>query len=521
MSRADETRERPPRPSGERPRGFLASGPRWAGSLWHGHETWWLLLVVIVYVVAQRLLFHMDRYLAYDEAIYLSQVYPGVVPDGFAPLRARGLPWLISPVSLFSPPVAVVRYYLLVVFGVMAFVAFRAWVPVLRMRAVAAAALFFAGWLALHFGTEINPNLPVAFGGIAAAGYVAQHLSRDLDEPRRRRALVKAAAAVAFVAVIRPSDAVWLTVGLLPVTLARRPRVLFTRWAVLAAGLAAGWLPWVIEAYISYGGFLTRLRVSSTASGSGFHPVTALHQLAETDGPLVGTQVTAPLLGYLWWGLLALGIVLAIGRAVVYRDRTAVVAASAGVASAVPYLMFTTFVDARYLLPAYGLLSVCLCAALPSPPKAPAHRVVTWMAIGLSFAAFAVWFAVFAVWNVHTARLIEYQQYVRRQSALAFAQTLRRLSPGGPCFVASQYGAPEVAFASRCVGTGFSATQPVIWLSRDPGKSPVYVLSTTKPTITAIRPVPGTVRRLSGPGVSGWWLFVAPSQDVRVSGGGA
>jgi hypothetical protein len=512
MSRADQTHEMPPR-TGGKPREHLADWRRRVISLWPRRETRWLLLVVISYVVAQRLLFHIHRYLAYDEAIYLSQVYPGVTPDGFAPLRARGLPWLISPASLFSPPVAVIRYYLLVLFGVMAFVAFRAWVPVLRMRAAAAAALFGTGWLALHFGTEINPNLPVAFGGIAAAGYVAQHLSPGLDEPRRWRALAAAAAAVAFVAVIRPSDAVWLTAGLLPVTLARRPRVLFTRWAVLGAGLVAGWLPWVIEAYTSYGGFITRLRESSTASGSGFHPVTALHQLAETDGPLVGTQTSAPLLGYLWWGLLAIGIVLAIGRAVIRRDRTAAVAASAGVALAVPYLMFTTFVDARYMLPAYGLLSVCLCAALPSPPAALVPRAVTWAAIGVAF-------AVFATWNIHTARLIENQQYVRRQSALHFAQALRRFSPGGRCFFASQYGAPEVAFASRCVGTGFSATQPVIWLHRDPGRSPVYVLTETSPAITAVRPVHGTVRRLSGPGVSGWWLFVAPGKDVRISGGG-
>jgi hypothetical protein len=507
----DQTRERPPPTSGRQPRGLLAGGRRWARSLRPGRETWWLLLVVIGYVVAQRLLFHMHRYLAYDEAVYLSQVYPGVTPDGFAPLRARGVPWLISPVSLFGPPVFAIRYYLLFVSGVLAFAAFHAWVPVLRMRAVAAAVLFCTGWPALHFGTEINPNLPVAFGGIAAAGYLAQHLSGGVDEPQRRRALVKAAAAVAFVAVIRPSDAVWLAVGLLAVAVTRNLRVLLTRWAVLVAGLAVGWVPWVVEAYISYGGFLTRLRESSAASRSGFHPVTALHQLAETDGPLVGTQTSAPLLGYLWWGLLAIGIVFAIGRAIIYRDRTAAVAASAGVALAVPYLLFTTFVDARYMLPAYGLLTVCLCAALPSPPAAIAPRAAAWTAIGVSF-------AVFAVWNVHTARFIEYQQYVRRQSALAFGKILRELSTGGRCFFASQYGAPEVAFASRCTGAGFSATQPVIWLSRDPGTSPVYVLTETSPAITAIRPVHGTVRKLEGPGVSGWWLFVAPRADVRVTG---
>lgn len=35
---------------------------------------------------------------------------------------------MISPVSLFSPPLDVIRYYLLLVCGALLFVAFRAWI---------------------------------------------------------------------------------------------------------------------------------------------------------------------------------------------------------------------------------------------------------------------------------------------------------------------------------------------------------------------------------------------------------
>jgi hypothetical protein len=298
-------------------------------------ETRWLLLIVSSYILAQPLLFHMHRFLVYDEAAYLSEVYPGVTPTGFTAPRARGLTWLIAPASLFSPPLVVIRCYLLLLLGVLMFVAFRAWVPLLRMRAVAAAALFAAGWLTLYYGTEIFPNLPVALGDIAAAGYLAQHLSRSADDRSRRRALVKAAVAVAFVAVVRPTEAAFLVVGLLAVTVSRNPRLLLTRWAVLLAGLIVGWLPWVIEAYARYGGLIARLHASSTEVKSGFYPGNVWRYLTLTDGPIRATSNTAaPLLGYLWWLLLGIGVVLAAWRAVQYGDRTAAVAASGGLASA-------------------------------------------------------------------------------------------------------------------------------------------------------------------------------------------
>jgi hypothetical protein len=483
-----------------------------AGLLRLRRETRWLLLVTICYVFAQPMLFHMHRFLSYDEAVYLSEVYPGVRPTGFSAPRARGLPWLISPVSLFSPPLVIIRCYLLLLLGALLFVAFRAWVPVLRMRAVAAAALFATGWLTLFYGTEIFPNLPVALGDIAAAGYLAQHLSRQVDERTKRGALVKAAVAVALVAVVRPTEATFLAVGLLAIAVTRNPRLLFTRWAALIGGLVIGWLPWVIEAYLRYGGFIARLRAASANVGSGFHPANVWHQLTLTDGPIAGTtDTTAPLLGYLWWLLLVIGIVFAIGRAVRYGDRTAAVAAFGGLASAAQYLLFTVVVEARFLLPAYGLLTVCLVAALPSVPAARPARVGVWAAIGVCF-------AVFAGWNVHTAQVVENQQYLAGQANLKLGQTLHRLSPNGPCFFASQFGFPEISFASGCTGAVIDTSRAAIGLQVNPGSTPVYVLTVTNPTKIAIRPLPGTVRRLHGLQISNWWLFVAPRDTVRVVG---
>jgi hypothetical protein len=467
------------------------------------------MFVTACYVVAQPLLFHMDRFLVGDEAVYVSEVYPGMTPTGFSAPRARGMSWLISPVSLFSPPVIVIRYYLLLVCGALFFVAFHAWVPMLRMRAVAAAALFATGWLTLYFGAEFIPNVPVALGAIAAAGYLAQHLSRRLDDRTRRRALMKAAVAVALVAVVRPTEATFLAMGLLVVAVTWNRRLLFARWAIIGSGLVIGWMPWVVEAYTRYHGFIVRMRSSSiNAETGGFHPANAWHYLTLTDGPLAGTtDKTAPLLGYLWWLLLVVGVVLAIRRIVRYGDRTAAVAACAGLASAAEYLLLDELVQARFLLPAYGLLTVCLVAALPSVPAARAQRASVWAVIALSF-------AVFAVWNVRIARAVDNHLYLYGQSTLKLGQALRRLSPNGPCFFASQFAYPEIAFASRCRGAIFYISRDTIQLPANPGSSPVYVLTTTDPTKLVIRPVPGTVRRLQG---NGMWVFVAPSDSVQVS----
>jgi hypothetical protein len=153
------------------------------------------------------------------------------------------------------------------------------------------------------------------------------------------------------------------------------------------------------------------------------------------------------------------------------------------------------------------LLTVCLVAALPALPAARALRVGVCAAITLSF-------VVFAGWNVHTARAVENQQYLAGQSSLKLAQTLRGLSHDGHCYFASQFGFPEIAFASGCRGATFDPSSTTIVLPTDPGSTPVYVLTVTDPAKTAIQPLPGTVRRLRGGGISHWWLFAAQRHGI-------
>lgn len=452
---------------------------------------------------------HMGRFLGYDESVYVSQVYPGVPTIAFSAPRARGISWLISPVSLFGPPVVAIRYYLLVLLGVLLFIAFRAWVPILRMRAVAAAALFATGWITLYYSTIVMPNMPVAVGDIAAVGYLAQHLSPRLDDQARRRALVKAAVAVALVAVVRPTDATTVALGMTAVAVTRNWRLLVTRCAVLGGALIIGWLPWVIEAYLRYGGFVARMRAASAEVGGGFHPANLWHYLSL---PVFGARGTSiPVLGYLSWLLLAIGLAFTIGQAARRRDRTpALVAASCGLATGVPYLLFALYLDARYLLPLFGLLAVSLFAALPALPVARLPRAGAYAAIALSFTAFAGW-------NFHAARVLDYQQNLADGVAASLGKAVREASPNGPCYFISQYGFPEISFASGCYGRTFNISQAVVRVPGAPPSATVYVLSVTSPAQLAIQPVPGTVRQLREWPVD-WWLFAASPAAVRSAG---
>jgi hypothetical protein len=92
-----------------------------------------LLAVVLGYVGLTLAVTDLHRYLAYDEAIYLSQVYPGPALPFTAP-RARGLPLLLLPLGWFDAPIPVIRGYLLTIDAGLMYLGFNAWLPVLRGR---------------------------------------------------------------------------------------------------------------------------------------------------------------------------------------------------------------------------------------------------------------------------------------------------------------------------------------------------------------------------------------------------
>jgi hypothetical protein len=487
-----------------------------------------LAAVVAAFAGLCLLVGQLHRFYAYDEAIYLSQIYPGPALPFTAP-RARGLVWLVAPLGWADAPLPVVRAYLLLLNCGLMYLGFRTWLPLLGRRALLAAAAFALSWPALYQATEVFPNLPAAMCAVAAAGYLAQSAARSTARSATRP-LLGAGASLALMAAIRPTEAVFVAGGLCVAALLLAGDT-WRRVNALLAGLAIGWLPWLVEAQARFGGPAQRLADAATNVSGGVHPRNILRQLALTDGPtsapIFGAVPGIPAAGVAWWAALTAGLIVTIGAAwaaMVTRlaDRpsepasarrpagTAIfgsVAALAGVASAGQYLLLTGVVEARFLLPAYALLTLALCSLLPAAP-AP------WQVNALVVAVLAG----FGGWQVATASRLSGAQEKNRDAARSLAQVLTTQAAGRPCFFVSEEAFPVIGFASGCRGARLDPLSPLVYVHDDPGGAPLYALSASDPSDGLVQPVPGTARRLRAEGGGSWWIFVVPRTAVVVNG---
>src|SRR5919109_4228706 len=76
---------------------------------------WWLLMAIaLLYVTAQLVVLPIDRPPLWDESVYLSQVTPGSNAIIFLASRARGITFLIAPVTLLGGSVTAVGGFLLI-----------------------------------------------------------------------------------------------------------------------------------------------------------------------------------------------------------------------------------------------------------------------------------------------------------------------------------------------------------------------------------------------------------------------
>jgi len=77
---------------------------------------WWLLLAVGVgFLVTQLVVAPPGRPSGWDEAVYVSQVTPGMEAMFMAAWRARGITLLIAPVTLLGGSLDAVHLYLTIV----------------------------------------------------------------------------------------------------------------------------------------------------------------------------------------------------------------------------------------------------------------------------------------------------------------------------------------------------------------------------------------------------------------------
>jgi hypothetical protein len=412
----------------------------------------WLVAVAVLHGVAPLVLIGLHWWFGVDETVYLSQINAHVPAGFFSAPRARGTTLVAAPVTLLTSSVAAVRVWLAALSAAALYVAWRPWSALRPGGVVALAALLFSTiWSVIYYSFEAMPNEWVAFGAVAATGFLLRHLATGA-----RRDLVATGLAVAVVALFRPSDALYSGAALLLGCLLLRGRAPGRRRlagaAAVAAGAAAGAAEWIVEAHTSYGGVRARIAAAQAENGGGGLHFAGAAQLRALTGPLLcrnGCRAHAPTGYELWWLVAA----VLVGAALVLDRRRRSPApewmpALVGAALAGEYVFTVTYAAPRFLIPAYALLALpCASALAALVGRARARPVRVALAVGCA--------GVVLVQAVAQALVIRDRiaPAVRRadRRVLAEAADLRRLGLRPPCLVLGEPAWSEnLAYADRC-----------------------------------------------------------------------
>ncbi|MDI3421631.1 hypothetical protein [Streptomyces luteolus] len=328
--------------------------------------------------------------LGWDETVYVSQVSPQAPAAFFSAPRARGITYLVAPVTELTTSVPVLRVYLALLSGLGLFLALWVWRRLLPTPVLAVAGALFASiWITAFYGTQVMPNLWVAYAALIATGCFLRAVRRP-----DARMLLCMAAAVAFAALLRPGDAVWLALPLAVAALLMRARRRLLLLLTLAAALVVGWAEWIIEAYVWYGGLTTRLERASEIQGHlGAYFAFDDHVRALGGRTLCrpcDVAWTHPVTG-LWLIVLPLLVAGGVWAAARTPHRSAIVLATGtGLALAFPYWFTVGYAAPRFLLPAYALLSLPVAHGLVHVVRAAARAGTPWRRVALVGLAAAV-----------------------------------------------------------------------------------------------------------------------------------
>ncbi|HET9672024.1 MAG TPA: hypothetical protein VFQ40_04165 [Actinomycetota bacterium] len=397
-------------------------------------------LVAVCFVVTQWLLVPRSRPTLWDEAIYLSQVTPGMRGAYFKAWHTRGIVLLVAPVTSLGGSVEAVRTYLTLLSGVATVGAFGTWMRRIGVAAAIAAALFSFAWVSLLSAAQVMPNYWAALLGVAATGM----LLRRLEEPRVGR-LVWATGLLAAMTFVRPTEGTLLFGGWVVAVLVVR-RTAFRDLAWSAVAVALGWLPWVIEMSMRFGGVAGAIREART--GGHFGSVDVARNVLDHIAFAAGKKASDARPGAVWWALVVILAVLGLVRERGWRRAGAVLASAGGTALAAHYLLFVPAFTPRFLLPAYALAAVAAAIGLASLVRGGAFLRVVAAAIGVVVALGIVWQGSVLTEHIPDATY-------RSTRAARIGTTMRRLADGRPCFFFTARDYPGIALASRCQGSRF------------------------------------------------------------------
>lgn len=414
--------------------------PRLIAGVTNRPPVFWLAAIACCYAAAHLILLPLDVFISWDESIYSSQFTHSVPHIEASPHRAIGMPLVLAPVTSLTGSLPVLRGYVTVVTAVGLFLAFRSWLAVDVRIAQIGALLFASTNLVLVNGHMLMPNLPSGFGVVAAMAYFIRTVEADGWRPRA--GLV---AALGFVALMRPTDAVFLAgilgVGVLVVGRWRRralPAIL-----AIGGGLAIGGAAWTIVSVISFGGPLRRLTATSDTADVGRDPL-AMQWLAGVAAQFDRAPVStaAVTLAYLAVFLVLAVVVRKVCGGWPQPKWLLVLVASGGII--VPYYLLLAYAAARYHLPTYGLLAVLAAAALTALARRWDGNVCTAVT-GVCVLTVLVY--VGGQWQDATKSAYYFER--NRDERAEWARVVARNGVQPPCRVAG-HQAPGFAYTLRC-----------------------------------------------------------------------
>ncbi|MGW6530952.1 hypothetical protein [Streptomyces venezuelae] len=247
--------------------------------------------------------------LGWDETVYASRFSPYAPATPFSAPRTRGVPFLIAPVAAWSDSVVLLRVWLTLLATAALYLGFRPWVrPLGRPSAAAVAAALYGGlWFVLFYASAAMPNHYTAMGAVGAVGLFL----RSRQSPMTRAGV---SGGLALATLMRPNDGLALGVPLLAAALLVPSWRGWSRALAVLGGLVAGALPWIVEAYVRFGGVGARLAEASEVQGDLRPLLSVVHHLTVMDGPLLCRPCDSDSIRPLsaeWW--LVLPLLVAVG----------------------------------------------------------------------------------------------------------------------------------------------------------------------------------------------------------------
>lgn len=390
--------------------------------------------------------------LSHDEVTYLSQVNPSVPNFDWSAWRAWGMPVLFAPIAVWSPGLGAVRLYASLLSSVGLVAAFWPWVRVLRSYAVPLAALLFStGWIAVYYGNDVQPNLYVALGAVGVVGLFL----RAVEDRDDRRLLVVLAFVAFLVALIRPSDGLLVAGPLGLACLVARPLRRPTLIVPLGVGVVLGWLPWIVEAFVKFGGPISRYRISNAHEAVGglkLNIDTGDIYLRLLDGPFYGYQQSFAAIGAIspvWVAFAVVFLLLAMVGVVTARRQRQFPALAMACASAAMLVLFYVFLlrygGTRFLLPILGLLSLPVAAALVWFTQRRSRTI----AVVAGFGVFALVSSNIGVQLSVANKWVSKDRPVR-EAFLRMGVALRQYGVDKPCIVLGSMDPPPTAYWAGC-----------------------------------------------------------------------